>query len=207
MQDSLVEAAVLLVATIDPIGTLALFAGLTGHLNAQERRRTALRATLYAGIVLVGSILFGQAILDWMGVQLRSLQVAGGAILFLFALQMIFGPAGGPSSTASPERGHDLAVFPLAVPSIASPGAIAAAIVLTDNTTKSVFEQTGVAVTLVGVLAATCLLMLLSTPILRVIGQNGAALLVRVMGLLLAALSVEMVLGGLGVAGWADAAG
>lgn len=207
MLDRLIHAAVLLTATIDPVGTLALFAGLTSQLGAKDRRRTAVRATVYATIVLVGSIFLGQVLLDWMEVQLRSLQVAGGVILFLFGLQMIFGAPGGPSSSAQPESGHDLAVFPLAVPSIAGPGAIAAAIVLADNTVCTLPEQIGVALVLIGVLAVTGAMMLLSTPILRLIGQNGAAILVRVMGMLVSALSVEMVLNGLAIPGWADATG
>ncbi|MGH3056578.1 MAG: MarC family protein, partial [Gaiellaceae bacterium] len=130
LEKSLRDAAMLW-ATIDPVVTLALFAALTVRLTAAERRYVALRATLYSALILVGSIVIGQFVLDLLGIRLISLQVAGGIILFLFALQMIF--TGTESAPGQPESGYDLAVFPLAVPSIASPGAIMAAIVLTDN--------------------------------------------------------------------------
>jgi multiple antibiotic resistance protein len=201
MIEKLLRDAAMLWATIDPIGTLALFAGLTARLSTSERRNVALRATLYAAVILVGSIVVGQIILDDMGIRLISLQVAGGIILFVFALQMIFG-SGTESPTSQPESGHDLAVFPLAVPSIASPGAIMAAILLTDNDLYTITQQATTTAVLLGVLAITCLLMLLSGPILRVIGRNGAAILIRVMGMVLAALSVELVMQALGIEKW-----
>jgi len=195
-----IRDALMLWTTIDPIGTLSLFAALTAGLTAEMRKRTALKATLYATAILVGSILIGQILLGGLGVQLVSLQIAGGIILFLFGLQMIFGTAGQPSPQS--ERDHDLAVFPLAVPSIASPGAIMAIIVLTDNHIYSVPTQVGTTLILLIILAVTYVFMLGATPILRVIGKNGAAILVRVMGMILAALSVELVLGALGLEKW-----
>src|SRR5882757_9264665 len=183
--------------TIDPIGNVAIFAGLTASLTLAERRRTALRASLYAAVILVVAVVAGQIILDAIGIRLHSLKVAGGIILFLFALQMLFGQL--DSNRGSPEPGRDLAVFPLAVPSIAGPGAIMAVILLTDNDVYSVPEQIQTAVVLLVVLGLTYVLLLLSDPILRAIGRPGAAILVRVMGILLAALSVELVLSGLSI--------
>ncbi|PYK86185.1 MAG: MarC family protein, partial [Verrucomicrobia bacterium] len=103
--------------TIDPIGNVAIFAGLTASLTRAERHRTALRASLYATVILVVAVVAGQIILDAIGIRMHSLKVAGGIILFLFALKMLFG--GLDSKPGSPEAGRDLAVFPLAVPSIA----------------------------------------------------------------------------------------
>jgi multiple antibiotic resistance protein len=113
--------------TIDPIGNVAIFAGLTAALTRSERHRTALRAVLYATVILVVAVVAGQIILDAIGIRMHSLKVAGGIILFLFALKMLFG---GLDKPGSPEAGRDLAVFPLAVPSIAGPGAMMAVIVL-----------------------------------------------------------------------------
>jgi multiple antibiotic resistance protein len=204
MREKLLRDFLMLWSTVDPIGTLALFAALTAGAGAAERRRTAIRATLYSLAILVGAIVLGQLILVGLGIRLLSLEVAGGIILFLFGLQMIFGKAtDGPVAGGAPEAGHDLAVFPLAVPSIASPGAIMAAIVLTDNDRYGPAQQVATTAVLVVVLAAACALMLLSGPVLRVLGANGAAILVRVMGMILAALSVEMVLRALGVGKWA----
>jgi multiple antibiotic resistance protein len=201
MTKQILRDFLMLWATIDPIGTLALFAGLAAPLAARERRRVALRATLYSAFILIGSIVIGQVILTGLGIRLISLQVAGGIILFLFGLQMIFGGGAG-SGPGQPEAGHDLAVFPLAVPSIAGPGAIMAAIVLTDNDLYSIPRQAITAGVLLAVLAITCALMLLSGPILRVLGHNGAAVLIRVMGMILAALSVELVMAALGIEKW-----
>ena len=188
-------------ATIDPVGTLAIFASVTATLTPALRRKTALKATLYSAAILLGSIVIGQILLSALGIDLLSLQVAGGAILFLFALQMIFG-SGMQEEGRNENSDHDLAVFPLAVPSIASPGAIMAVIVLTDNNLHGIADQALTASVLVGVLGITYLLMLASTQILRVIGTNGAAILVRVMGLILAALSVQLVFEALEIGNW-----
>jgi len=193
--DQLIKDALILWSTIDPIGTLAIFAGLTARLDHKARFKTALKATLYAAIILLGAVLIGQVLLSAMGIRLISLQVAGGIILFLFGLKMIFGD--GAEDQSQTEEGHDIAVFPLAVPSIASPGAIMAAILLTDNLTHPIPEQIGTALVMCAILGVTFLFMLASGPVIRLIGNNGASILVRVMGMILAALSIELVFEGL----------
>ncbi|MGI8956724.1 MAG: MarC family protein [Chthoniobacterales bacterium] len=189
--------------TVDPISNLALFAGLTASLTAGERRRTALRASLYAALILVVAVVAGQIILDAVGIRLHSLKVAGGIILFLFGLRMLFGSF--DSNNGAPEAGRDLAVFPLAVPAIAGPGAIMAVIVLTDNDVYTVSQQAETGVVLLVVLLLNLLMLLLSNLILRVIGREGAALLIRVMGMILASLAVEIVLTALAVGSWKPA--
>ena len=189
--------------TIDPIGNVAIFAGLTAALTRAERHRTALRASLYAAVILVVAVVAGQIILDAIGIRLYSLKVAGGIILFLFALEMLFGRL--DSNPQSPEPGRDLAVFPLAVPSIAGPGAIMAVILLTDNDVYTVPQQAQTAVVLLVVLLLTYIFLRFSDIILRVIGQQGAAVLVRVMGIILASLAVEIVLTALAVGSWGPA--
>jgi multiple antibiotic resistance protein len=187
--------------TIDPIGNVAIFAGLTASLTRAERRRTALRATVYAAVILVVAVVAGQFILDAIGIHLHSLKVAGGIILFLFGLQMLFGRL--DAQPGAPEPGRDLAVFPLAVPSIAGPGAMMAVILLTDNDVYTVAEQAQTGVVLLVVLLLTYILLLFSDAILRIIGRQGAAILVRVMGIILCSLAVEIVLTTLAVASWA----
>ena len=186
--------------TIDPIANVAIFAGLTASLTRAERHRTALRASLYATIILVVAVVAGQIILDAIGIHMHSLKVAGGIILFLFALKMIFG--GLDSKPGLPEAGRDLAVFPLAVPSLAGPSAIMAVIVLTDDDVYSVPEQIQTGLVMLVVLLVTYICLRFSDVILRVIGQQGAAVLVRVMGIILASLAVEIVLTALAVADW-----
>ena len=189
--------------TIDPIGNVALFVGLTALLTRKERHLTALRAVIYASIILVGCMTVGQVILDAIGIHMHSLKVAGGVILFLFGVRMLFGQM--DKAEKSPEEGRDLAVFPLAVPAIAGPGAMMAIIVLTDNDVYTVPERIQTGVVLIVVLVVTYLLLLFSDGILRVIGRQGASVLVRVMGLILCALAVEIVLTALAVGSWAPA--
>ena len=189
--------------TIDPIGNVALFAGLTAALTRAERHRTALFGVIYATLILIGAGTIGQVIMDAIGIHMHSLKVAGGIILFLFGVQMLFGKL--DRAEKSPDAGRDLAVFPLAVPSIAGPGAMMAVIVLTDNDVYTVPERLQTGVVLLVVLFITYLLLLFSDGILRVIGRNGASVLVRVMGLILCALAVEIVLTALAVGSWAPA--
>lgn len=204
-----------LFTTINPIATLALFAGLTASMSRAERHWTALRACIYATIILVAAMTVGQLILDAIGIHLHSLKVAGGIILFLFGLQMLFGkmdekpgssPAASAQGSGAPlEEGRDLAVFPLAVPCIAGGGAIMAAIVLTDDDVYTVPERIETGIVMLVVLFLTYLLLLFSDAILRVIGKQGASVLVRVMGLILCSLAVEIVLTALGVGPWTAA--
>ena len=188
-------------ATIDPIGNLAIFLGVTAGLTVAQRRKIALKATLYGFAILLGAIVIGQILLSGMGIQLISLQVGGGLVLCLFALQMIFGTVG-QTPSGEPDADHDVAVFPMAVPSIAGPGAIMAAIVLTDNHLYSLPVQAATVGVMLAVLAVGYGLMLGADPILRVIGKAGTAILIRIMGIILVALSVELILEALGIERW-----
>jgi len=197
--EKFIQDALIIWATIDPIGTMALFTALTAHLSSEERRRTAFKAIIYAGAVLLGSIVIGQMILGAMGIRLVSFQLAGGVILFLFGLQMIFG-SGPQSSRAEPE--HEIAVFPLAIPATATPGAILAVILLTDNHVHPISVQIGTSLITLGILGITLILLLFSSRIISIIGISGASILTRVMGMILAALSVELIMNALGAEQW-----
>lgn len=203
MLEKFIQDALIIWATIDPIGTMALFTALTAKLTAEQRRRTAIKTITYAGVVLLGSIVVGQLILAAMGIQLVSFQLAGGVILFLFGLQMIFGQGGQDSSS---EPNHDIAVFPLAIPATATPGAILAVILLTDNHVHPVAVQIGTALITVAILCITLVLLLFSSRIIGVIGMSGASILTRIMGLILAAVSVELIMNALGAEKWIGSA-
>ncbi len=200
--DKLIKDFMFLWATIDPVGTLALFASVTVYFTPEHRKSTALKAILYSGAILICSIIFGQLLLSYMGIQLISLQFSGGIILFLFALQMIF--KNNTEDKPNKEANHDIAVFPLAIPSIATPGAIMAAIILTDNHVFSISTQICTAIILLVILGITYLFMLLATPIMKLIGNNGATILVKIMGMILAALSTEIVMDALNIPEWVD---
>ena len=199
MIDKVIHDFLIIWATVDPIGTMALFAGLTARLSAKERRKTAYKTILYAALILAGAIIVGQLLLGAMGISLISFQVAGGIILFLFGLQMIF------SSGVQQEAGeplHDISMFPLAIPATASPGAILAVILITDNNIYTIQEQIVTSATMLAVLIITLMLLLLSGVIIRLIGNGGASLLTRIMGMILAALSVDSIMEAIGIGKW-----
>ncbi|QSR84116.1 MarC family protein [Methylacidimicrobium sp. B4] len=176
-------------ATINPVATLGFFLQLTPGFSDRERASVARRAVLYATLVLVGALVLGQLLLEAMHVSVASFQVAGGVVLFLFALQMIFAHHEDPKGA----KGQDPAIFPLAMPVIASPEAILAAVLLTDNHVYPIPVQAIDAGLMLGVLLLTYLVLRGGARISRLLGQGGIALLVQITGLILASLSVEIV--------------
>jgi multiple antibiotic resistance protein len=182
---------------MNPFSTLPVFLSLVSTLEPRAQRKIALYAVLIAFGVLVFFIFAGAFVLQKMGVPIRAFQIAGGILLFLVALDMIRGDIRAGAQGA--EQSHfALAVYPLAIPKIAGPGAMLTAILLTDDDR---FNPLGQLAT-VGVLAAVLLIQLVvliaAVPISRLIGVAGASVIGRVMGMLLAALAVSMVLGALG---------
>lgn len=194
MAEKLIRDFVILFATIDPVGTLSIFLALTVHLSAKEKRRVAIRAITYATVILIAFVVVGQIVLTLMEIRLAAFAVAGGIILFLFGVQMIFGS--GPTDPSSMTEDHDVAVFPLAVPSLASPGAILAITLLTDNDQFDIATQLGTTLMMVAVMLFTLMVLLVADRIHRVIGDQGAQILVRLLGMMLAALAVEMIFEG-----------
>ena len=172
---SVLESFVTLWVVIDPIGTIPVFIVVTAGMTAAARRKTALLATLVSIGVLLFFLILGQILIDALGISLLSFQVAGGIILFLFALTMIFGEPKQKTDLKSvvddatePERPSP-AIFPLAVPSLASPGAMLAIVLLTDNDQFVIANQALTAVVMVGVLGIACLFMLMAEPIMKLI--------------------------------------
>ncbi|MCZ4268312.1 MarC family protein [Rhodobacteraceae bacterium R_SAG6] len=194
----LVREFITLFVVIDPVGTIPVFLFATAAVPQRLHRSFALRAVLVSALVLGLFLVLGQIILESIGLRLGAFQIAGGIILFLFALSMIFGETKAASEIKEAEN-EDLsgAVFPLAIPSIASPGAILAVVILTDNHSTGVVEQAMTAVVLLFVLAITFVLLLLASKIQKLIGQTGVSVISRVMGLILATVAVDAVLQGL----------
>lgn len=183
---------VTLFVIIDPIGSVPVFIGLTGHLDAAGRRRVARKAILVAGGVLLFFVLLGQLLFDAIGVRLLSFEIAGGVVLFLFGLKMIFDKPEGID--VPPESDHDVAVFPLAIPSIAGPGAMLGVVVSANNPTYSAVQQAVATVTLILVLTITYVLLRSSDRIQHWIGRTGSLILSRVMGVILTAIATETVI-------------
>ena len=191
-----VSKFVVLWAVIDPIGTVPVFISATAERTAEERRRVALIASSTAAGILLFFIVVGEPVLLAMGVPLLAFQIAGGIVLFLFALTMIFGESKPEGETEMLQSVQDTAIFPLATPSIASPGAMMAVVLLTENQTSTFLDQAVTAAIMLVVVALAFGLMLMAGTISRLIGSGGASVVSRVMGLILASIAATHVLEG-----------
>lgn len=198
----LMREFITLFVVIDPIGSVPVFLFATAAVPARLHRAFALRAVLIAAAVLMGFLVGGQFLLEALGLRLGTFQIAGGIVLFLFALSMIFGESK-PEREIVEAENEDLsgAVFPMAMPSIASPGAMLAVVILTDNHRTSLADQAITAALLLAVLAITFVFLLLAGRIQRMIGSTGASVISRIMGIILATVAVDSVLAGLDVLG------
>ena len=199
MIESFVSSFIYFFAVIDPIGSVPVFIAVTRALDPKLLPKIALQATAVSFLVLMFFILVGQILLEAMNVPLPAFQIAGGIVLFLFALSMIFGESKPDEEVKLATQARETAIFPLAIPSIAGPGAILASILLTDNSTYSIPEQALTASAVTAVLLLTLLFLLLAGPIHRLIGQAGASIVSRIMGLILSAVGVTNILDGVRV--------
>lgn len=199
---SLTREFVTLLVVIDPIGTIPVFLFAVQSVRKHLHRLFAIRAVAIASLVLFAFLVGGQVLLETLGLRLGSFQVAGGVVLFLFAMMMVFGESKPAREIEEAGRDHlSGAVFPLAMPSIASPGAMLAIVVLTDNHTEPLADQATTAGLLGLVLLLTLGVLLLASAIHRLIGNTGASVISRVMGIILATIAVDAVLGGLDALG------
>lgn len=195
---ALIREFVTLLVVIDPIGSVPVYLFAVQSVPRHLHTRFAIRGVVVATAVLLAFLIAGQLLLETLGLRIGSFQVAGGIILFLFALTMIFGESKAKREIEEAERDHLAgAVFPLAMPSIASPGAMLAIVVLTDNHTEPLTDQILTAALLIGVLLITLAVLLLAGKVHRLIGNTGASIISRVMGIILATIAVDAVLGGL----------
>jgi multiple antibiotic resistance protein len=192
-----VAAFVFFFAVIDPVGTIPVFIAVTARFDEKEKRKIAFRAAFAAAGVLLFFVVAGELILTAIDIPLPAFQIAGGLVLFLFALTMIFGESKPEEELKMAVSGTETAIFPLAVPSIASPGAMLAAVMLTENSQFSLVEQAVTAVVMIAVLAVVLVLMLFAGRVHRIIGSSGASIISRVMGLILASVAVASVLEGI----------
>jgi len=193
--DTIVREFIALWVVIDPIGSIPVFIAVCAGLSAAAQRKVAIKAIVVSAAILLFFLVGGQVLLEALDIHLAAFQIAGGIVLFLFALTMIFGESKVEEETRQINpNASDLAIFPLAVPSIASPGAMLAVVMLTDNHRYSVAEQMITAATMLTVLGFTLLLFFMAAPILRVIGSSGASIVSRVMGLILASVAVDNIL-------------
>jgi len=184
-------------AVIDPIGSVPVFIAVTSKYEEKVKRKIALRATFISALVLLFFVVAGEVILTAIDIPLSAFQIAGGIVLFLFALSMIFGDSKPDEELKMLKSGTETAIFPLAVPSIASPGAMLAAVLLTENQQYNLWEQVQTSIVMLSVLLIVLLLLLSATWIHRLIGNSGASIISRVMGLILSSVAVSNVLAGI----------
>lgn len=183
------ETLVTLVVIMDPVGIAPVFLTMTAGMNPAERRRSIVRATLAAGGLVLGFALVGQAVLDYLGVSIEALSIAGGLLLLLVALEMLRGIDSEPGTT------EDVALVPLATPLVAGPGAIATVIVLSRRYDDAA-GQAAVVLGIVLAVAAVGLAMLAAERLSDVLPSGFVGFLTRVFGLLLSAIAVQLVIDG-----------
>ena len=195
----LAQAFVTVLVIMDPLGNIPIFLTLTKDRTRAQQRTAALQSVSVAAGVILAFALFGQQILHLLGISIEALQVAGGLLLVGVALELL-GPAG-HGATDEPKAGN-IAFVPLGTPLLAGPGAIAATI-LYMRRAEGIGGNLSVVLALLGALAVVYLVMRYSGVIGRVLKTNGIDLMSRVMGLLLAAIAVQLVAGG--IAHWVEA--
>ena len=185
---------------IDPPGCAPIYAGLTAGASSAHRRAMAIRAVLVASAILLVFALFGEALLHGLGISLASFRIAGGIMLFLIALEMVFEKRTerredrAAKVAATPEV-EDVSIFPMAMPMIAGPGSIASVMLLMSRN-EGIERSVVVLGALATILLLTLVALLAAGPIMRVLGAKIEAVITRLLGVLLAALAVQFVIDG-----------
>jgi multiple antibiotic resistance protein len=193
-------------ATIGPIEAAVIFAALTPQMLRAERTKVSIRAVGIASVILFGALFAGGPLLQQLGVGIPALQTAGGIILLVIALDMIFArPTSAFKLTPiEDEEAHgkeDIAIFPIATPLLAGPGAMSAVILMASATVSDPMRYAGVVAALAATMALTLLLLLLATELSRALGVTAQRVLMRVFGILLAAIAVQAAFNGLAGSG------
>ena len=201
MAELFISAFITLFVVIDPPGCAPIYAGLTKAASAGEARSMALRATVIASVILLIFALFGQELLGALHIELDSFRIAGGLMLFWIAFEMVFEKRTQrreerAEKLASTPEVEDVSVFPMAMPMLAGPGAIAA-VMLLMNEAEGTDETLVVLGALAAVLVLTALALVAAGPLIRLLGDKVEAVVTRLLGVLLAALAAQYVIDGL----------
>jgi len=202
MLEFFLNTFIVLFVVLDPVGVAPIFAALTQGETMEQRRSIALRGTLIATVLLFLFALGGHFLLTSMGISLDAFRIAGGVLLFLLAIDMVFARHSGLRSTTHGEESEakqrtDISVFPLAIPLLAGPGAMTTLLLLLGEAQGDVTLITIVMTTLTLILVLTYVALIFASQIMGLLGQTGTNVIGRVLGLLLAALAVQYVLDGL----------
>jgi len=186
-----------MIAVIDPIGSIPVFLEATKQFTNKEKKKVALRASIIAALILVFFIVVGQVIMEAMHISLDAFQISGGVILFLFALTMIFGEGKPEEEKHLIKDYKHVTIFPIALPSLASPGAIMAVVLLTDNHLYTIEEQALTTLNVLLVMGLTCFLLLVASKIQDRIGESAITVISKIMGLILASFAMQSILSGI----------
>ncbi|MBX3565803.1 MAG: MarC family protein [Sphingomonas sp.] len=200
MTELFISSFITFFVVIDPPGCAPIFAGLTAGTTSAHRRIMAIRAVIVASLILFGFALFGEALLRALGISLNAFKIAGGIMLFLIALEMVFEKRTerreGRAEKVKESQAPDISIFPMAMPMIAGPGSIASVMLLMSQ--NSGFERN---IAVLGAMAAILLLTLVALlaagPIMRLVGAKIEAVISRLLGVLLAALATQFVIDGI----------
>ena len=189
-------------ATVGPIDIAVVFAGLTSERSVRTKKKIALKGVLVATGILLLFALLGEALLSSLGITLPALRVAGGILLLLIGIDMVFARhSGGTSATADEveeaEGSQDISVFPLATPLIAGPGAMGAVILLMANVQGDIPQQSMVILGLLSIMLMTYVSLVGASQIHRVIGVTGLQVITRVFGVILCSLAVQFMFDGI----------
>ena len=202
MVETTILALATFFATIGPIDVAAMFTALTVNQTSQQRRLIAIRGSLIGAAILLVFALVGEYLLSSLGISLAALRIAGGVLLLLIGIEMVFARSSGGTSTTDEEEQEalakpDISVFPLATPLIAGPGAMGAAIILMANQSGNILGQAIILGSLLAVLLLTLISMLLAGKIQKLLGVTGMHVITRVMGVLSSALAVQFMIDGI----------
>ena len=185
---------------VGPIDNGAIFGFLTRNYTFKDRNKTALKACMVAGVILLTFPLVGQKILLLLNIEFFALKIAGGILLLLLAIQIVLGESADEDALDSKHRNKDIAIFPLAIPLIAGPAAMTKTVDM-FNDAPSVVHQIGFLAMVAAIITISYLLFLLGGTLVRLVGPKGADALARTLGIVLAAMSIDMIIVGLKTSG------
>lgn len=186
-----------LIAVIDPLGSVPVFMEATKNFDDKHKKIIAIRASIVAFLVLLFFIVVGQSIMEGMKISLDAFQISGGVILFLFALTMIFGDGKPETEKHLIKDYKHVTIFPIAIPSIASPGAIMAVVLLTDNHIYTIQQQAFTTFLVLLVILLTGFILIMARFIQEKVGEYGITVISKIMGLIMASYAVQSILSGL----------
>jgi len=196
MLQHFLQDATTLFVVIDPVGLVPVFIAITQKEPQVSRQKIALLGVGISTIILFAFMIGGQTLLSALDISLPAFKIAGGLLLLIVGLRMVLNEDEHSVST-DPESSIDLAVFPLATPLIAGPGGIMTVVLLTDHTKFGAIDQAITSLALITVLLFTYVALLFANLIQKGLGRTGVNVVTRILGLLVAALATEIILGGI----------